>query len=265
MKWLFLFLLSLGSLCARPIEFVIISPSYNNAGVCERSLQSIASQTYPHWSLLYVNDCSTDHTVHLVDTFIRNNHLSHKCKVITNNKRRGAMANWYRAIKSLRPKKIVVCLDGDDHFAHEQVLARLAEVYANKKVWMTYGNYRSDPDTIPSVCEPFSKKAMKKRAFRSLPWAASHLRTFYAGLFQKIRRQSFRHRGKFVPVCCDLAMMFPMLEMASKGHIRFIPEVLYIHNNHTPFNDYKTRLREQLKVDRKIRHKARYKPLKKLF
>ena len=41
--------------------------------------------------------------------------------------------------------------------------------------------------------------------------------------------QDIMFEGKFVPVCGDVAIMLPMLEMAG-FHSRFIPEVLYIYN-----------------------------------
>ena len=73
------------------------------------------------------------------------------------------------------------------------------------------------------------------------------------------------HKGKFVAMACDLAMMFPMLEQSSDGHIRYIPDILYIYNFTHQNNDVKKNLPLILELDKQIRKKTRYKPLKKLF
>ena len=54
--------------------------------------------------------------------------------------------------------------------------------------------------------------------------------------------------------------MFPMLEMAH-GHIAFIPDVLYVYNNATPFNDCKTKLIKQLEGDITTRSWKKVRPI----
>lgn len=271
MKWVLFFLLviacPLGAKNA-PVEFVIVSPSYNNAEWCEKSLKSVVSQTYPHWSLIYINDCSTDSTATLVNSFIQKHKLSEKCQLINNSERLGAMENFYRAITPLPGNKVVVCLDGDDRLAHKNVLKKLAKVYSKKKVWMTYGSYKTEPEEFSRqcLCNKYPKGIIKTRGFRGYPeWMASHLKTYYAKLFQNIKKEDFLYQDKFFEVTSDLAFMFPMLEMASKGHIRFIKETLYVYNHNNPVNDDKIRQGQQRFMDQHIRKKPRYKALKNLL
>lgn len=267
MRWILFFLLftanCLHAATKKPVEFVIVAPSYNNELWYEKNLQSIISQTYPHWSLIYINDCSSDATSMLVDQFIHNHGIVDKCQLIHNTKRAGAMANFYHAIRSVKGHKVIVHLDGDDWFSHPRVLEQVAKAYEDKNVWMTYGNYvmEPNPNNVPSVCAPFPAKIMKERKFRSHPWVSSALRTYYATLFHRIKKKDFLHEGKFFSVASDLAFMFPMLEMASRGHIHFIEDVLYIYNRQTPINDDRVRYEEQLKIDQVIRQKKRYKAI----
>lgn len=268
MRWMLFFLLFIAThvhaATKKPVEFVIVSPSYNNEAWYEKHLQSIISQTYPHWSLIYINDCSNDATSMLVDQFVHNNRIAHKCQLIHNTKRAGAMANFYNAIRSVEGHKVIVHLDGDDWFSHERVLEQVARVYENEDVWMTYGNYvmEPNPNNVPSVCAAFPERIMKERKFRSYPWVSSALRTYYATLFHRIKKKDFLHEGTFFSVASDLAFMFPMLEMASRGHIHFIEDILYIYNRQTPINDDRVRLEEQLKMDQFIRQKERYKAIR---
>ena len=246
-------------------DFFVIIPSYNNELYCIDNLNSLIDQTYPFWTALYVNDASTDNTGRMVEEHIKRRGMGHKIKVVHNKKNVGAMANYYTWLNKVSPEHVVVHLDGDDKLAHPKVLEKLAYIYADKNTWVTYGNYRPEPDEFVRVCKPFPEWVLKKNAFRKYDWVSSHLRTYYAKLFQNIKKRDFMYKGKFVPMACDLATMFPILEQSSKGHIRFIDEVLLIYNYHSPINDVKKNLSLILDVDKHIRKKRKYKPLKKLF
>lgn len=244
------------------IEFVIVTPSYNNERYCIANLSSVAKQTYPHWTLLYTNDCSSDKTGLLAETYIQEQGLSKKCKITHNPSRKGAMHNIYKMVHAAPSTSVIVHLDGDDQLAHPRVLERLAEVYRNPSVWVTYGNYISDPDHIESLCRPFPEQVMKERLFRSHPWVSSHLKTYYAALFHEIDKKDLQDQGAFVDAASDVAFMMPILEMASYGHIKFIPEVLYIYNFQNPLSDQKVRVLRVEEVDRKIRSRKRYEALR---
>lgn len=266
-KLLLLFFAPLTLFAAMPgqADFVVVIPSYNNEKYCIANLQSLAAQTYPFWQAIYINDASTDKTGQLVDEFVQKNNLGHKIKVVHNKKNVGAMANFYNWINKIRPQHIVVHLDGDDRLAHPKVLEKLAYVYADQTVWMTYGSYRPEPDDYVRVCKPFPDWVLTKNAFREFEWVSSHLRSYYAKLFHNIKKKHFLYKGKFAPMACDLAIMFPVLEQASDGHIRYIPDELYIYNYQSPINDVKKNLSLILDVDKYIRKMKPYKPLKKLF
>lgn len=263
-----LFILSLFGLEAKmpgQTDFVVVIPSFNNEQYCLNCLHSLATQTYPYWQAIYINDCSTDRTGALVEAYVHKYNLGNKIKVVHNKKNVGAMANFYTWIHKIDPTHVVVHLDGDDKLAHTKVLETLAHTYADNSVWMTYGSYRPEPDDFVRVCAPFPDWVLQKNAFRDYNWVSSHLRSYYAKLFHNIKKKHFMYKGKFVPMACDLAIMFPILEQSSNNHIRYIPDELYIYNYQTPINDVKKNLSLILEVDKQIRKMQRYKPLKTLF
>lgn len=45
----------------------IVMPAYNSADFIEETITSVQAQTYPHWELLVVDDCSTDATQQVVE------------------------------------------------------------------------------------------------------------------------------------------------------------------------------------------------------
>lgn len=143
---------------------------------------------------------------------------------------RSVTENLARVIRSCPPLEVVVWLDLDDSLAHPTVLQLLDHIYEDPDVWLTYGSYRFS-DGRPGHCAPY-----ETTDYRREPWKASHLRTFRAGLFQRIRPDDLitqvRGRSQGAP---DQAVMLPMLEMAGPEHIRFIPEILAIYNYASSF------------------------------
>ena len=47
----------------------IIMPSWNTDRFIAESIQSVIDQTYSNWELIIVDDCSTDNTDAVVDSF----------------------------------------------------------------------------------------------------------------------------------------------------------------------------------------------------
>ena len=250
----------------KPIQFAIVIPSYNNERWVVKNLESVFCQTYPHWHLYYVNDCSKDRTWDITVNTVRSSGFSHKCTLINNPVRKGCpLANHYAVINSLAPTDVVVCLDGDDQLLDSKVLEYLASVYTNPNVWVTYGSFVSSDRRYKNICRPFPEQVMQKRSFRSYEWVSSHLKTFYAKLFQNIRKEDLLWNGKFYTMSGDLAFMFCVLEQAAKGHIRFIQKPLYYYNINNPLNEFRVNKELTLKLNKHIRNRPPYSPLKTLF
>ena len=49
----------------------VIMPTYNCAGFIGETIESVQTQTYQHWELVIVDDCSTDSTKEVVDKYIK--------------------------------------------------------------------------------------------------------------------------------------------------------------------------------------------------
>ena len=241
-------------------NFVIVIPSYNNQEYCERNLNSVFSQSYDHFRVIYVDDDSPDGTGNAVKEYIRKNHLEDRVTLVQNERRIGPLANMYQAIWMCAPDEIVVNLDGDDWFAHRNVLAILDDVYQSGDIWLTYGQFVYYPSYQVGFAEGIPRDIIERNAFRSFTRGTTALRTFYAGLFHQIKKEDLFENGDFFVAGWDLAMMFPMLEMAGT-HSRFVPDVSYVYNIDTPINDFKVRGDEQARIDRLLRAKEPYSPI----
>jgi len=51
--------------------FSIIIPTYNRAAFIEATLRSVLEQTYPHYEIIVIDNCSTDNTEELLQPFVR--------------------------------------------------------------------------------------------------------------------------------------------------------------------------------------------------
>lgn len=239
---------------------VVIIPSYKNERWVEKNLKSVFNQKYDNYRVIYVNDCSPDATGAMAEKIIDECSSSGRTRLINNSTRVGAMENLYHAIHLCKDNEIVVVLDGDDWFAHDYVLAYINCIYANKDIWLTYGQFQEYPSTYIGhlYSMPFPKSVVENNSFRlyrSLP--ISHLRTFYAWLFKEIKCEDLMKDGKFYSMSSDKAMMAPMIEMAGT-HWTCINEILYIYNNSNPINDHRVDVTLQHALADEIAHKTPY-------
>ena len=241
-------------------KFVIIIPSYNNARWCVKNINSALNQNYENYRIIFIDDNSNDQTFEKVSQVVSSSPKASKVTLIKNQNRLGALENIYNAVLTCADDEIVLTLDGDDWLAHNGVLTKLQTIYAPEHVWITYGQYKSFPGGIVGVSKPYPQKIIDANAFRQHGWGASHLRTFYAWLFKKIKKEDLLFEGKFLQMTWDFAMMFPMLEMAG-NHSYFISDVLYIYNLENPLNDHKVNLALQQKLSHYILTSPKYEQL----
>lgn len=235
------------------IDFSIIVPSYNNEKWCEWNLNSILSQSYADYTVYYIDDASTDGTWQKLQKIIKQHPEGRRVKTFRNKVNKGALANIYFTAQLIPKNHVIVLVDGDDALAHKDVLKYLACVYQDQNVWLTYGQFQEKNSKRKGFCANIPNP-LSVRSFKHVP---SHLKTFYAWLFKKVKVEDLTYKGKFFEMCSDLAMMIPMIEMGGK-HSRFIPDILYIYNDANPLSDHRKNQNLQRALDKEIRKRPRY-------
>ena len=269
---------------------VVVIPSYNNQKWLELNLRSILLQKYSNYRVIYINDCSRDSTGINVENFIKKegieyqvinfdddqsddieastllfakmiNNTKHFFTLVNNTYRCGALANLYRAINSCEPNEIIATVDGDDWLYDENVLKNLNSVYSSGEIWFTHGTLIEHPYGHVNWCEDIPQDVIKKGTYRSFK-CPSHLRTFYTWLFKMIKLEDLLWKGKFFPMTWDMAIMYPLCEMAQERHA-FISEVNYVYNIENSINDNKVDPQLQNDLDWIIRNKKPYERVEK--
>jgi glycosyltransferase involved in cell wall biosynthesis len=177
-----------------------------------------------------------------LDTFFKS-----KSKIpirfIKKSNRMGKVFNFIQAVKNTNPQPEDILCDVDlDDYLEPGALQRVATEYRKKNdLLLTYGSYRMESGR-PARFNGF----YTTESYRTSPWYATHLKTFKYKLFSRIANGDlFGRDGKFLQICADVAMMFPMLEMAGLSRIKHIPQVLYCYNDLNPLNDHKIPGNEQ--------------------
>jgi hypothetical protein len=126
-----------------------------------------------------------------------------------------------RVISELPDDEIVVSLDGDDW-----LLPGALEIVQNAHdagALVTYGSFVY-ADGRPGFAQPI------RGPIRSEPWTATHLKTFRAGLFRRIRITDLKDpTGLWLENARDQALMFPLVEMAGPRAV-YIPHILSVYN-----------------------------------
>lgn len=239
---------------------VVIIPSYNNARWCERNLESVFSQRYSNYRVIYIDDASTDTTYQKVSACVDRHEAWDRFNLVRNTNRVGALANYYKAIHSCDDDEIVIALDGDDFLKPGFVFEYINCVYQDSNVWLTWGQFEEWPSGKRGFADDFPEEIVRTNSYRKYGMPISHLRTFYAWIFKLIDENDLKYQGSFYQMTWDKAMMGPIVEM-SGGRYRFIDEILYIYNFINPINDCKVNGELQVKLRDHFYTQQPYQPL----
>ena len=236
--------------------FNIVVPFFNCEKYIKKCLDSILRQTYKRYQVQVIDDCSSDNSYEIAASICSN---YENFKIIKNSKRIGALNNIYNSlsIKIEEPSKTIdLIIDGDDYLYSSDVLYFLNEKYIQSNCLITYGSHLSSKGIQG---KKYPKLIRKYNLYRNYFWYASHLKTFRHDLWLSINNNDLLDQnGNFFSVAWDLAIMFPMLEMAGNRQ-EFIKDVLYVYNDENPICDHNIRRKEQILAADQIRKKIKYK------
>jgi teichuronic acid biosynthesis glycosyltransferase TuaG len=100
----------------------VIMPVYNAAAFLRDAIESVRRQTYRHWELLVIDDCSSDDTVKIVESMARS---ETRIRLIRLSCRSGCAAARNRAFAEARGE-YVAFLDSDDRWLPEKLTRQIA-------------------------------------------------------------------------------------------------------------------------------------------
>jgi len=234
------------------MHFKIIIPAYNVEKWISTNLMSILGQEHKDYEVILIDDISTDRTLEIDERF----------RIEKNSEKCFALKNISRGIRFLQPddQDVIVLVDGDDWLKDRHVLTKVKNTYAERACLVTYGSYITYPHGKSAWnVSKYPNSVIENSSYRQDPqWRASHLRTFKYDIWKRIKEEDLMNsHGEYYRMGWDLAVMFPLLEMAAERQ-EYIPESLYVYNRANPLNDDKIDHQLQLECDREIRSRTKY-------
>lgn len=226
------------------MKLYVVTAFKNRPDLLEPCLESIAAQTDPDFEVLVGDDASDEPGVgQVLDRFA----MVDRWHVHRRAVRLGVVGNQATLIRSvpMNPEDVVAFLDGDDRFAHPEVISRLMDVYASTNVDVTYGNYEPDPPDPgcppvkpipPEVC---AKRGGYRRWVRANGTCWNHLRTMRRRIFDAIPDSYMKIDGEWLDGGADFALMTPGLELAGGRHHMF-DEVLVKYTSDRPDAEWRS-------------------------
>lgn len=239
------------------IKFVVCV--WNAEKYIKNCIRTLKSQKDEDFQVYIIDDLSTDSTVEVVKSLIKDDK---RFNLIINQEKKFKLKNLDELITTFHDEDIVIELDGDDFLLNSNVVGDIRKVYSDKKVWLTNGSFmytNGDPG-FSQKCNP---NTVRKDVFRF-----SHLRTWKTFLWKSIPKDYLRDdNGEFFKSAADVAYTFSLLELAGEENYRFLPELYYVYNAESPYNDHKPGSatggghREQERCANIIRNKTKLKKL----
>ena len=132
--------------------------------------------------------------------------------------------NQVEAIASLPPDAFVAMVDGDDWLPHQRCIERAVQEHA-AGAWMTWGNFQF-ADGRPGFADHYGFGEHP----RHCDWKLTHLKTFRAGLFQRLRDSDLHRDGEWLQHATDLVVMFGIYELCPPERRCLIRDVIYTYN-----------------------------------
>ena len=122
---------------SNPPLISIVTPTFNSSRFISQTIQSVLAQSYRHWEMLIVDDCSRDDTCKIVEEFARQDDRIHLTRLPRNS---GAAVARYIAIKSATGHYLAF-LDSDDLWLPQKLEQQL-EFMQRNNVTFSYTSYR---------------------------------------------------------------------------------------------------------------------------
>lgn len=113
----------------------IVMPSYNSEEYIKASIESVLNQTYSKWELLIVDDCSTDETVEIINSF-----KDERIKFFQNEANSGAAVSRNKALREAKGQWIAF-LDSDDLWLPTKLEEQLLFM-VNNDYFFSFTDYR---------------------------------------------------------------------------------------------------------------------------
>lgn len=134
----------------------IVTPTYNCGRYISETIESVLAQTYQNWEMLIVDDCSTDNTKEVVESFT-DPRIHYFCL----DRNSGAALARNRAL-SIAKGRWIAFLDSDDLWRPEKLVRQIGFMVENGYSFSYHEYEEIDEDGKPLGIQVSGKKHVSK-------------------------------------------------------------------------------------------------------
>jgi glycosyltransferase involved in cell wall biosynthesis len=195
--------------------------TYNGEKYVKQQLSNVLSQLGKSDEVIVVDDCSTDHTIHILQEFGDPRISLHR-----NNTNQGILRSFEKALQQAAGEILFLC-DQDDLWNEGKVETIKSVFSCSPEVTLVL----SDAKVIDENGVPISDSWFSARAFA--PGIAANLvKNRYLGCTMAFRRTVLRY---VLPFPSDIPMHDMWIGMINQlyGNARFVPEALISYRRHS--------------------------------
>ena len=238
-------------------------PFYNAGSYLERAVQSLLSQDDKNFRVIACDDASTDGCAKAIPTD------DQRFILRVNSQNLGGGKNFHDMLTEYcDADDIVIHLDGDDWLCATDALSYIRRFYETYNCWVMYGQFQTSSGAYGS-----SRSFPDRESFQSMRqrFVSSHVRTYRAGLYHRISEQDPDYTcmkdddGNWFRHAMDMAIMYPVLELAGFERVRFNDRILYTYNVENPLSLFRSEPDNERAAARCIQNKPMFKRIESYF
>ncbi|MEB4763042.1 glycosyltransferase family 2 protein [Chryseobacterium indologenes] len=204
------------------IKFSILIAHYNNGKYFKDCYQSLISQSYENWEVIIVDDASTDDSVEVIQSMIKDDP---RFRLYYNSVNRGCGFTKRECMKYAEGE-ICAYLDPDDALYPEALEKTVGEFVDNDAIVAVYSQMMLCNDTlIPDKIFASTKQIYNSRYFFNCPIQFAHFFTFKKEIYSKTSGINPKLKS-----AVDQDLYLKILEF---GDVQYLKEPLYLYRLHS--------------------------------
>ena len=216
-----------------------------------KCLRSLYAQTHQDWKAWVFLDDPTDNTEKILREYIG---YGGDVEIVVHPKRIGLGRNMFFALDYIKaaPEDIIAVVDGDDKL-RKRAFKKVHKSYIEHNCLVTYGSYiKLSKGRKTKISRPYKPTDNVRKA----KWHGSHLKTFKVHLAKRLTPECFQDsKGNWLDAASDLALMFPIMEMAGLNRCHHISKPIYYwRDGHSD----STKRSLQIKCEKIVRGKKKW-------
>ncbi len=123
----------------------VLTPVYNHGAFLSEAIESVLRQPYDHWEYVIVNNCSTDETLAIAESYAR---ADSRIRVVTNDEFVDGITNHNNAVRQISPESRYCKIVSADDWLLPGALSRFVECAEAHPTAGIIGSYQQSASAI---------------------------------------------------------------------------------------------------------------------